>query len=707
MSPFCHKWGWGYGGVLLGVNLKRSSTYQSTSIEALIYLYFLYRMAVPNLNPHIIFKINFFKSKISLYFKISFNMSLSNLILNLIKILIIIFVWIGALGKAHSQDVTGSSQLFAAVTLAADARLGTAAVTDLQVNRTRLVEINMSLLTNLDNSGYEYLRPGKPLIFNIFDDIVLTVVPKEFKNTELGFSWVGQIEGVENGQVVMVVSDGVASANITMPSGRFHIRFLQTGVYEVQQIDTSLYPPDHPPYVKLAPSNPAQDSRPTSNTTQLDDGSVIDVMVVYSPAARAAAGGTSAMLSLIDLAITETNMGYSNSGVLQRVRLVYSTEVAYTEAAHATPDAFAGALDCITNTGDGCLDQVHNLRDTYRADIVSFWIEDNAYCGMGWLFSNASTAFNVTARSCATGYYSFGHEMGHNMGARHDIYVDPSTSPYPHGHGFTNASAATPWRTIMAYNNACTAVGKNCTRQPYWSNPNVSFGGVPTGDASTANNRLVLNTTAYTVANFRTSISAATLPGPPSGVSATPGNSSASVSFTPGTLGSGSLIGYFAACTDGTNTQLSSGLQTSLIVSGLVNGRSYTCNALTRTSVGDSIWSSASNVVRPGTATAPNSVTANASSPLKAVISFALPSYAGSSPLTGYTATCTAAGQTTQTATGASSPITVKNLKPGVTYSCKVVANNIYGSGLESTTVQIKVRGVDLSAILSLLLDDN
>jgi hypothetical protein len=103
--------------------------------------------------------------------------------------------------------------------------------------------------------------------------------------------------------------------------------------------------------------------------------------------------------------------------------------------------------------------------------------------------------------------------------------------------------------------------------------------------------------------------------------------------------------------------------------------------------------------------TAPTNVTVTAA-PLKALVSFTAPTSNGSSALTGYTATCTAAGQTTQTATGTSSPITVKNLKPGVTYVCSVTANNSYGSGIVSTAVQIKARGVDLSAILSLLLDD-
>ena len=53
-----------------------------------------------------------------------------------------------------------------------------------------------------------------------------------------------------------------------------------------------------------------------------DDGSLIEVLVVYTGAARGAAGGTTAMNTLINLAVSETNTGYGNSGVVQRIRLV-------------------------------------------------------------------------------------------------------------------------------------------------------------------------------------------------------------------------------------------------------------------------------------------------------------------------------------------------------------------------------------------------
>jgi hypothetical protein len=99
-----------------------------------------------------------------------------------------------------------------------------------------------------------------------------------------------------------------------------------------------------------------------------------------------------------------------------------------------------------------------------------------------------------------TGYYSFGHEFGHLQGARHDTYVDSTMTPFSYGHGYVYLPGL--WRTIMAYNNACSVFGMDCTRLQYWSNPTVPYGGQPMGD-SFAQNYVVLNNTALAVANFR------------------------------------------------------------------------------------------------------------------------------------------------------------------------------------------------------------
>ena len=145
------------------------------------------------------------------------------------------------------------------------------------------------------------------------------------------------------------------------------------------------------------------------------------------------------------------------------------------------------------------------MRNTHGADLVSLFVENGQYCGIAWIGPSASYGFSVINRGCASGNLSFAHELGHNFGALHDPYVDPGTSPYAYGHGY--AVPAAGWRTVMAYNNVCSAAGTSCTRIPYFSNPNLTYGSPaqPLGTAATSDNARVHNQNAATVANFRTS----------------------------------------------------------------------------------------------------------------------------------------------------------------------------------------------------------
>jgi hypothetical protein len=96
------------------------------------------------------------------------------------------------------------------------------------------------------------------------------------------------------------------------------------------------------------------------------------------------------------------------------------------------------------------------------------------------------------------------------------------------------------------------------------------------------------------------------------------------------------------------------------------------------------------------------SVTAGVGS---ASVSFTPPANAVSTGVNSYTATCTAAGQTTRTASGSASPIAVTGLTASVTYSCTVAASNATTTGAASSAVSVQPRAVDLTPILMLLLD--
>lgn len=66
---------------------------------------------------------------------------------------------------------------------------------------------------------------------------------------------------------------------------------------------------------------------------------------------------------------------------------------------------------------------------------------------------------------------------------------------------------------------------------------------------------------------------------------------------------------------------------------------------------------------------------------------FSAPSSDGGVSITGYTATCTAAGNTDFSASGTASPITVTGMNGGVTRSCTVAAVNSVGTGTASNAM--------------------
>ncbi|NMO49956.1 hypothetical protein HH310_01935 [Actinoplanes sp. TBRC 11911] len=171
------------------------------------------------------------------------------------------------------------------------------------------------------------------------------------------------------------------------------------------------------------------------------------------------------------------------------------------------------------------------------------------------------------------------------------------------------------------------------------------------------------------------------LPGAPTAVSATAGNTQAAVSFTaPASNGGAAITGYTATASPGgaTGTCASS----PCTVTGLTNGVSYTFSVHATNAAGNSAESAASSgvtpVAVPGVPTAVSAVAGNA----QAVVSFTAPASNGGTAITGYTATASPGGAT---GTCASSPCTVTGLTNGVSYAFTVHATNAVGNSSEST----------------------
>lgn len=242
----------------------------------------------------------------------------------------------------------------------------------------------------------------------------------------------------------------------------------------------------------------------------------INIMVVYTPAAAVVYGGTAATVANITTAISNMNIANANSGVNANVvfNLAHTAETNYTETGNTSTDLVA-----LRTNGDGIMDEIHTLRTTYQADLVSLILASpTSTCGLGYVNSNptnysANNGFNVIIANCVVSNFSLAHELGHNMGLQHDWHVSTATTPCEWHHGYVNqealvggAAASKRWRTILAYNDQCSAAGFNCSRINYWSNPNVLRNGDPMGinigNPNPSNEVYGINRFACVVASF-------------------------------------------------------------------------------------------------------------------------------------------------------------------------------------------------------------
>ena len=109
------------------------------------------------------------------------------------------------------------------------------------------------------------------------------------------------------------------------------------------------------------------------------------------------------------------------------------------------------------------------------------------------------------------------------------------------------------------------------------------------------------------VASANTPASSAA-PAAPSNVTAVAGNGRATVSFTPGAIGSGTLVNYRAACgVDNTHLIYNTGSASPITVTGLANGTAYYCWVISLSSVGYGPWSAPSSLITPSATSNPYS----------------------------------------------------------------------------------------------------
>jgi len=415
--------------------------------------------------------------------------------MRVVRLALVTSLLLWTLPVAGSLAAASPSALFDAPASVEGARSG---ISSRAAVRQRPAAARLGLLTHPD--GAPALGAGDRLELNLFHDARFSMTVTDVtRDVTHALTWSGSLDGVDFGSAVLAVHDGALVGQVWMPGAVYRIGYAPDGTPVIEEVDVTALPKEAP--TVLPPGLGVVALEAETPDVALDTGPTIDVAVFYTAAARVEAKGTTAMRLGVSLAVATANQAYANSGLSQRLRLVYAGETSITETGNFNTD-----LDRLRNDPT-----VAWLRDTNRADLVSLITSNGpnaAFCGIAFLMTANSVAFatngfSVVELSCASANLSFPHELGHNMGTHHDPFVSVgqlTLSPYSHGY----VDLVGRFRTIMAYNDQCAASGiPSCVRIQFFSTPGKTFNGRVIGNALTADSSRVLGETANTVANFR------------------------------------------------------------------------------------------------------------------------------------------------------------------------------------------------------------
>jgi len=262
---------------------------------------------------------------------------------------------------------------------------------------------------------------------------------------------------------------------------------------------------------------------------------VVDVLLGYTPGFVTEIGSESgAVTRLVNMAAI-ANDAYSNSGVNMRIRLVKTLKVNYPDDTD-NGDALQKLTGYEAGEDGGPIDpdpafkELREMRDEVGADLVSlvraFRTPQNNGCGIAWLIGSGKTG--ISPQDEPFGYsvvsdgndkdeddgYTYGcsqetlaHELGHNMGQAHneeDSKDDDGNLSYGlHEYSFGyRESSSTGFYTVMSYPHE----DGNQTGIRYFANPDIKYGGRPTGVANKSDNTRSMNQSMPVVAQFRDTV---------------------------------------------------------------------------------------------------------------------------------------------------------------------------------------------------------
>ena len=357
------------------------------------------------------------------------------------------------------------------------ARLSTAATPARATARGVLREQRIELGSVSDLFQQE---SGRTIQLDLFPDLSIVAVRERVEISPAARVWVGTIPAYAGGNVAISSSGDELVATIWTLSGTYRIERASAAGYFVEQLDPAVSSGSTDDAVVPPPSIGANGVKPaaSADSTSKDDGSVIDVMVLYTTASLAAWGSVPIANAAVSVDVASVNTAFLNSHIASRVRLVYSGAVDYVEAGDSLTD-----LARLQAPNDGFLDSVQALRNSYAADLVQLIVTDADNCGRGYVrtspLQDSSFAFSLVSRNCVANQRTTAHEWGHNFGLQHDWYVTDTRGYFTDSHGYVSLQKG--FYDLMAYPTLCGDTRTSCVQLFQYASPAILKDGAPTG----------------------------------------------------------------------------------------------------------------------------------------------------------------------------------------------------------------------------------